>query len=175
MGYIVKATEEHARALAPILRPADRAEIEALTGREPLGVLLEMVREHDAWAMYSDAGELAGMCGVDPIYPPTPDYPGVLKTGTPKLGQPWMMGSDVLDKHTVEFLRASRKWVEEQQARYETLNNVVDARNAKHIQWLKWLGFEVAKEPILWGSKLLPFYPFERTRSTPCASPLFPS
>ena len=162
MAYLVKATEEHARALAPILRPADRAEIEALTGLEPLEVLLEHVKQYEAWAMFSNAGELAGMCGVVPVYEPLPDAPPKYIMG----GIVWMVGSDVLDKHTVEFLRASRKWVEEQQARYETLNNVVDARNAKHIQWLKWLGFEVAKEPILWGSKLLPFYPFKRTRST---------
>ncbi|WP_234050130.1 MULTISPECIES: hypothetical protein [unclassified Xanthobacter] len=164
MAYLVKATEEHARALASILCPADRAEVEALTGREPLDVLLWHAAKPDAWAMFSDVGELAGMCGVDPIYPPTPDYPGILKTGTPKLGQPWIVAVDALTIH--EFLPLLREWVEDQQALYETLNNVVDARNWERIAWLRELGFQVSEEPILWGSKLHPFYSFERTRGT---------
>ncbi len=160
MGHIVKATEDHAHALAGLLRPADVAEIDALTGNAPLPVLLDMARYCDAWAMFSAAGELAGMCGVDPVHG--------------RGGQVWMLGSEVLERRQVEFLRASRAWVAAQGGRFQVLFNLVDARNTRHIVWLRWLGFTVSDTPIPAGARGLPFLPFYKDMQ-PCASPHSPS
>ena len=52
--------------------------------------------------------------------------------------------------------RAPPRWL----ARFPVLRNVVDARYAEAIRWLRWLGFRFG-EPVNIGVAGLPFLPFQ--------------
>lgn len=89
----------------------------------------------------------------------------------------WMVGSTLLDEKPVEFLRASIAWVDTQKKLYHTLSNIVDGRNTKHIEWLRWLGFTINPAPCRGGPPGIPFYNFHWTRekdTEECASQLSP-
>jgi hypothetical protein len=140
------ATENDALTL--VLRAADRAEVEALTGRNPREVLVESVRASSkAWAGLAD-GKLVCLFGVAPL------------TLTGITGLPWLLGSDDVCTYSRQFLRRNRAYVREMLADFPVLRNVVDARNAVSIRWLKWLGFRFG-EPMPMGVQNLPFIPFQ--------------
>lgn len=145
------ATVADAHAL--VLRAADRAEVEALTGRDPREALVESVeRSALAWAGLAD-GELVCLFGVVPM------------TLTGVTGVPWLLGSDAVTRYGRPFLRRNRFYVAEMLRVFPVLRNVVDARNTVSIRWLAWLGFTLgAPQPM--GVRGLPFIPF--TRSAPC-------
>jgi hypothetical protein len=140
------ATLDDARTL--VLRRADRAEIEALTGRDPRAVLIESVeRSASAWAGLAD-GELVCLFGVVPM-----SLAGVT-------GIPWLLGSDAVAAYGRQFLRCNRAWLGEMLRDFPLLTNVVDARNTVSIRWLRWLGFTLGT-PQPMGVQGLPFIPFE--------------
>lgn len=139
------ATLDDARTL--VLRAADRAEVEALTGRDPHAVLAESVeRSAMAWAGVAD-GELVCLFGVVPL-----SLAGVT-------GVPWLLGSDAVVAYGRPFLRRNRTYVREMLRAFPVLRNVVDARNAVSIRWLRWLGFTMG-QPQPMGVRGLPFIPF---------------
>lgn len=157
MGYLAPATPDHARALCPLLRPADRAEVHASVGLPPELVLPDMVGPgREAWAMFTSDHEIAGLFGVDPVF------------NHPHIGVIWLLGSDQLQAHSVEFLRKSREWVDIYNQRYTLLLNRADARNTLHLRWLRWLGFTLIREAP-WGAEGRPFVEFARLQ--PCAYP----
>ncbi|MFG1417774.1 hypothetical protein V5F38_14255 [Xanthobacter sp. V0B-10] len=171
MAYLVIATEDHARALYCVLRAADRAEIEARTSKDPLSVLLSYAQYNCgvrlfSEMMFSDAGELVGMCGVNPVVKfqpgevPFPDGGGT-PTGEASV---WMIGSTLLDEKPIEFLRSSLDWVEDLKRIYHTLTNTVDGRNTKRIEWLRWLDFTMDPTPSPDSPPGIPFYSFTWTR-----------
>jgi len=140
------ATVADAQAL--VLRRADLEEIEALTGRDPRDVLVESVeRSASAWAGLAD-GELVCLFGVVPM------------TLVGVTGVPWLLGSDAVCAYSRPFLRRNRSYVREMLREFPVLTNVVDARNAVSIRWLRWLGFRMG-QPTPMGVRGLPFIPFE--------------
>lgn len=125
------ATEQDAYLLAPKLRQADLQEIEAAHGTSPLSTLIESYEiSSPCFTIVTDDGEVAGMFGV--AAGDKEGYKGVV----------WMLGSDLLKKHSVSFLRQSHAWVERLHKKYPVLWNFVDARNELHIGWLKWIGVQ---------------------------------
>lgn len=140
------ATIEDARSL--VLRQADREEVEALTGRDPSGVVAESVAaSHKAWAGLA-GDRLVCLFGVAPM-----SLAGVT-------GIPWLLGSDDVCRYSRAFLRRNRAYVHEMLVDFPVLRNVVDQRNAVSIRWLKWLGFRFG-EPMPMGPRGLPFIPFQ--------------
>ncbi len=141
------ATLDDARAL--VLRRADREEIDALTGGDPQEALAESVaRSASAWAGRAD-GALVCLFGVVPA--------GVT-------GIPWLLGSDAVAAYGRLFLRRNRAYVRAMLRDFPVLANVVDARNAVSIRWLRWLGFTLGT-PQPMGVRGLPFIPFEMRAS----------
>lgn len=135
-------------ALVLPLRRADRDEIEALTGRNPRAVLVESVEASaKAWAGLAD-GTLVCLFGVVP------------KSLVGITGIPWLLGSDDVCAYSRQFLRRNRAYVDVMLADFPYLINVVDARNAVSIRWLKWLGFRFG-QPVPMGVRGLPFIPFD--------------
>ncbi|WP_428659501.1 hypothetical protein [Reyranella sp.] len=140
------ATVADARML--VLRAADREEVEALTGRDPREALVASVeRSASAWAGRAD-GELVCLFGVVPM-----SLVGVV-------GVPWLLGSDAVARYGRPFLRRNRVYLREMLRVFPVLRNVVDARNAVSIRWLRWLGFTLGT-PQPMGVRGLPFIPFE--------------
>lgn len=141
------ATERDAEILAPMLSDADRAEVLALSGREPLESLLEGIRySAEAWTGLVD-GEIVCIWGVVP------------QTLIGQVGVPWMLGSDLVRHYSVPFLRRNKPMIARWRQRWPVLRNVVDARHARAIRWLRWLGFEIGP-PVPIGRNGEPFHIF---------------
>ncbi len=144
---LARATQDHARDLAPRLRAPDLAEIEAATDRAPEDALLESLdRALDARVALLDGRPIAiwGLGTQSMMFGP---------------GVPWMVGSDELAGAGLRFLRESRAAIGWMLARYGRLVNWVDARNAPAIRYLAWLGF--AFDPAApWGARGMAFHRF---------------
>jgi len=146
---IVPATIEHIERVAAHMRKSDRDEVfaaGAVTALEALRHSFDCSDE--SWAGLAD-GEPICIFGV---------APRSMITGT---GVPWLLGTPEIEKHALPFLRRSRRVMSEWRSRFELLENHVDARNTKSIQWLRWLGFTI-HDAIPYGPFNLPFHPFEK-------------
>lgn len=148
MYAIVPATQDHVAQMLPNVRQADRDEVMASSGQRVEEILGRCVRRAEmAWSGMVD-DEVACIFGVEGA--------SLLS----ETGYPWMIGTDLIERHAKPFLRRNRKMVGVMLERYPYLINYVDARNTKAIEWLRWLGFAILPaEP--YGYARLPFHPFE--------------
>jgi len=76
---------------------------------------------------------------------------GVIATDDPHVGRPWMVGTSEIDKHKLAFLRGSKVVVAELLTYWGTLRNVADARNARGLRWLRFMGFTIHPAEHLGG------------------------
>jgi hypothetical protein len=142
------ATDDDAHALAPVMRAADRLEAEAATGDSPLNALrMSLARSTEAWAGTAD-GDIVCLFGVAPL---------CLLGGE---ACPWLLGSDLVERHAMAFARRNRPMVRRWSAQFPVLRNYVDARHTVAIRWLRWMGFTL-QPPVPYGPAQLPFHPFE--------------
>lgn len=148
MITMLSATKDDARELAPLLRAEDRAEIDALSGRDPAGLLVESVAASWEATTYRADGALICIGGVAPL------------SLIGRTGVPWLMGTDLVPVHRKAFMRHSREAMPRWLAHFPVLRNVVDARYAEAIRWLRWLGFRFGL-PMSIGVAGLPFLPFQ--------------
>jgi hypothetical protein len=149
--HILPASEAHAVAMAPHLRPADAAEVYATSGRGPEEALTAALRRStQAWTCLID-GEPACIWGVGPLS---------LVAGK---GCPWLLGTEAVERHPLAFLRQSRGFLAIMLRTYSQLENHVDARNRLSIRWLRWLGFTIGP-PLPYGFLGLPFHRFHMER-----------
>lgn len=82
---------------------------------------------------------------------------GVSPTETPGVGKPWMMGTDLLDKFALIFLRRCDKQIERMHELFPALVNWVAASNECAIKWLDWLGFEFHEWSEIGGMEFIRF------------------
>lgn len=138
-------------ACAAEMRQADQAEVGAL-GYTPLGALTDgLVYSRPCLTIVDRADRPLAMFGAVP----RADLQGAANV--------WLLATDRFVRECRrQFLRECRTWVDCMNQTYPLLTNVVDARNAVHIRWLRWCGFEFA-DPIDVGGT--PFIPFERRRA----------
>lgn len=134
---VVTAEIQHIELIAERIRPADREEIWALYRQSPVECLIDSFRlSRLAWTGLVD-GVPVCMFGVVQVS----------KDG--RAGRPWMIGTELLDKYQKVFLRRCAGQVETMQMCFDSLENVVDARNERAIKWLRWLGFSFSEpEPM---------------------------
>lgn len=147
------AKGKDAAAMAPNLRAADLAELQASLGADadPEAVLKAGIK-------YSDDPRTVLVDGV-----PAAIF-GVCDTGEsePTVGCIWLMGTDAIETISMAFLRGCKAHLPMQQASYEILTNFVDSRNTVHIRWLQWLGFSIIREENDYGAEKRTFYEFAR-------------
>lgn len=144
---VVPATHAHAAAVGTMARPADRMELWSSDRLSPRRAIeLGIMVSPDARTALFD-GEPACVFGVNP---------GSMLGGT---AAPWMIGTALLERYPLAFLRRSRPVVAAWAERYTSLRNYVDARNTLAVAWLRWLGFKIG-EPSPYGIDQLPFHPF---------------
>lgn len=123
------AQPEDAEQLAPRLRAADLAEIDAATSKTPLEILQTGLQSGDrSYTVELASGEVVALFGVAP-------------TQEPRLGSVWLLASDGILQIRLTFLRHSLAHLRSLFAGYDLLGNMVDERNTVHVQWLRWLGF----------------------------------
>jgi len=157
------ATLEDAERVAARLREEDRQEVLAAGGVDPRIVLPSYVREgREVYAAgLAEEGLAELLWGIDPI----PFYDGVAVV--------WMLSTDRIYDYPVEFVIRTREGLDQLHERFELLTNFIDARNERHIRWLKWLGFKFLRRIEQFGAQSLPFYEFASYRQK-CASLPYP-
>lgn len=139
MITMLRATEEDARELAPLLRVEDRQEVQAL-GVAPLeGLLQSLAGALEAWTYRVD-GQIVCMAGITP------------RSLIGRTGVPWLLGSELVGQHRRIFMAETRRMVDHWLTLFDVLSNVVDVRYEGAIRWLRWLGFDIgAPFPLAHG------------------------
>jgi len=143
---ILPATPELLAAVAINTREADIAELWAAGRMTPEQALDMGDRFSNALVAVVD-GEPICAFGVTPISAAT------------GLGAPWLVGTTRLDRYATMFIRRCRPSLQAVLGDWLNLVNYVDARNARAIRWLSWLGFTI-HPTIPYGPFNLPFHPF---------------
>lgn len=138
-----------AKGIDRYLRPADVEELRLMSGRAPEPVVRECIELSDkAWVAFIN-GEFAAIAGIGS---------GTTLGGG---GRPWMMGSEVLEKHPLLFVRRSKLLVEEMAQEYGKLYNLVWDGHTAAKKWLQAVGFTL-EEPKPYGVFGAPFRYFWR-------------
>lgn len=146
-NYVRPAVLADALQLAPKMRKADREEILASHGKTPLESLVIPFTYEKArsYTIIGTAKEgVIGMFGVSP-------------TKDPEYGIAWLLSSEILFKHTKQFIKECPYWVSKMSQGYTYIYNWVDRRNWKSLKWLQYLGFEAKEEIKQFGVGKLPF------------------
>jgi len=151
-GVIVRpSTKKDAEYLKDNLCPSDVREIWSshhLTPEEALDLCVEK----SLFALtIEDEGEVIAMFGINP------DSILGYKASI------WMLSSSRLHKRRIRFLKHSRRFIDMMLDYYPYLENYVDDRNQKSIEWLRFCGATV-EEPMPYGMDGAPFrhFYFER-------------
>ena len=158
---LFQANEEHARALAPAMRPADRLEIQASGGWEdPLPCLYDALDFSELAIAACFDGEVAALFGVGA----PEDAPASILCG-PSTGVAWLLTGSAVDRYKLSFLKVCRQLLPVALEKYPTLVNAIDARHRSALRWAQWLGFEVCL-PIPFGREARLFHPVILRRSS---------
>lgn len=147
-GQIVAARPEHAHRMAPRMRAAEVMEIRASHDMEPATMLLSEVEKSSiawAWVVGDEVGCMFGIVDAGSFLS--------------QESYPWMLTTDLVEKHWRFFARSCRELLPEVLSRHSRLSGMVDARYALSVRWLSWMGarIEVARP---WGPAGVPFHPF---------------
>lgn len=140
-------TEEYARQVIVDMRDADAEEVWAMAGVGPHDAVMQ------SWK-FSALRHATGLVDGRAVC--------VFGVGVQSIlsdeGAPWLLGTRELEQHARPFFRLSQAWMAETRQHYSLLANYVSARNVKSIRWLGWLGFTLAREPVMFRG--IPFYAF---------------
>lgn len=137
-------------AFAPNMREADKEEIEAVTGLDPLAALSIGLFQSDTCVVgINPEQEIVGVFGVVSIVPN-------------KIGNVWFLSSPAVERSARHVLIEGREWLDEQNARYPVLTNVVSESNDVHQRLIKHLGFEFMEPIDNYGAANIRVIPFER-------------
>lgn len=131
---IRETTDEAVAYLADNLRSADEVEVILLTGKLPEEALRESVESSVASYVGYFNGVPGGIFGVGKL--------------TDTVGVPWMVGTDLMTKHSREWLVKAPKMLWWMHNQFPVLTNIVHMKNYKSIKWLHRLGFEFSPEPV---------------------------
>jgi len=159
--FLDSVSPDDAAILESKLREADYQEAQAQLGLfANRCVSISLESSFCAWTLRDDQTFQPVAC-IGLADPPDPNEAGTII---------WMLGSDEIEQHTTQFLRHSRAVVQSLLMEYDYLHNWVDSRNTKHIEWLKWCGFNVCpSEAQEVGPDNIPFYPFYQGVAQLCA------
>lgn len=157
MSALVRATQPgDEEQLARSLRDADRREVYAATGLEPLAVLQRAVEHSLIACSIVDArtDTVVGMFGA--VVAPDWDQAGIL----------WLLGAEALVRPPIglQFLRESKRYCLTFHNRFSLLIACLDERNAAHIRWMQWMGFTLFARHEHYGFEQRPFLEYVRTK-----------
>jgi hypothetical protein len=148
MSYIIRAASpDDAVIIAPLLREADKNEIDAMTGWTPVdGLRVSIENSDEAWFVTRPDGSPILVAGVGD------DMLGV--------GIPWMLGTPLVTQYGKSVVKLGREWVQRWTDKYNYLWNFADSRNTVHLNWLSHIGFTVESDDQFIGHD--PYVPFHR-------------
>lgn len=139
MITVTKATYEDIKEFSKNIRPMDAEEVKVVSGL-PLSVQLMDIYEQDTKAIKRD-GVLLGIGGYHHDFI---DNKGTLSDGV--IG--WMLLTNEVENHKFEFLRWSKKYVDDLLKEVPFIMNTVYKKNKLHLSYLKFLGAKFTKNPI---------------------------
>jgi len=128
----VLATEEHALALAPLLRVKDRMEVGAYGFNDETDALMSAIQNDTITitAMDADNNPFA-MFGV----------------GTTKgISYIWLLGSEGVKDNWYVFAKASKQILPHLLHEHPIVTNLVLKEYEESVRWLKWLGAKFLRE-----------------------------
>lgn len=119
--------------VAAHLRQADRQELAAIHGDEPVQSVLasSVLCSSIAWTWVIN-GQPAAIFGVAPTS---------LLEGQ---GAPWMLATDAVFQCPGTLVREGRRYVRRMLELFPHLVNYVDARNERSVRWLARVGFTIS-------------------------------
>lgn len=139
------ASDRDVRDVARRLRKADIKEGWAFLGCNPQDWLAHYDPKR-TWVIYNSKDANVALAGVEPY--------------TDNSALIWMVATDDLEKHSIEFLKYSRPFIEEVTRPYDLVFNWVHAENEVHLKWLRWCGFTFIQYHEVFGAAGEPFYTF---------------
>lgn len=149
MQFVRTANDYDARTVTDRLRQADRDEIIAATGGDPVdAVFASLDASVFAVTVLSPHGEPIALGGI--VQHPT----------DPLVGIAWLVASQSLAEHPMWFLRQSRRFLPRLLKVWPVLTNAADERNTAHLDWLTWLGAIFTKRIPAYGAERRPFQEF---------------
>ncbi|MGW8177185.1 MAG: hypothetical protein ACWGQW_00090 [bacterium] len=153
-GFIRRASLDDVIRVSSDLRDEDWNEVRAQTGL-PAQLVLPYAHEQGrlifACGMASE-GTAELLWGWDEI------------PGSPEVAVIWMLSTPAINKHAASFAPVSKVMVQTVNDHYRYLTNYIDARNVRHIGWLKWLGFVQLRRIDRFGPESRPFFEYVRYR-----------
>lgn len=152
MSFARPSTWDDVCYVSDFMRPEDIEECEAggLTHFDALGRSFD--RAIVAYTLVTPHGDPAAILGVS-------------KSPYQGMGVVWMLGTDAIKRHKIQFLRNSRPFLERlyEETGHEAYYNYTYAKNDLHHSWLRWLGFTFIREVSL-PPYDQPFYEFVRLK-----------
>lgn len=151
ISLTTEPTDFEVRKLGLIMRDADKKEVFATSGEDPVTALHNSVEASlMTWLFFGDDEPLC-IAGVSQM--------------TESIGVPWLLcANNIRDVPNHIFMECSRALMEEWSQHFAVLTNYVDVRNTVSERWLQKLGFE-KKETVPFGFLQLPFTRYEYTRT----------
>lgn len=125
------ATLDDAVYLAPRLRAADAEELDAFDDTPHEAKLRRSIERSEVALAATDDGEPIAVLGVGRM--------SMLSS----VGIIWMLGSDGIERHRREVLRASKVFLQCCERDYIMLRNFVYTGHHRSLRWLAWLGFTI--------------------------------
>jgi hypothetical protein len=146
-------TEEGVEYISENLREADREETYASSGHRQYHdtLRLGLAGSRSCVMALTACGEPVALLGVVTV--------SVLYS----VGSPWMLATDRAYSFRRAFIECGRVYTAAMLGVYESLENHVDARNQRSIDWLRRLGYVIGPAKP-YGALGLPFHLFRRGR-----------
>ncbi len=154
------STIEDIAYLAPRLRVEDVEEVLAAGGKDIHECLMDGLSSPDGC-----------ISGVDENDKPVVMFGTAPAPGADGVGIIWLLASEDIHHHRVDFLRQSRPFVEAFNRKYQLLMNFTDCRNTLHHRWLRWCGFSFINKIRGEGPGGHPFYEVVKLRNDICVTP----
>jgi len=117
-------------------------------GIDPASFFSMAGTNENTYCIYNRENTPVALAGVAPL------------RSDPTIAQIWMVATPALEDHQIEFLKYSKKFIEEVSTPFRLVYNWVDERNEVHLKWLKWCGFTFINRLPRWGVEKRPFYTF---------------
>lgn len=129
-----RPTLQEALTIAPLMRAADREEVERL-GHTAEKAIAQSFADSDAVWLCTIGGAPACLIGVGTV------------SIMGNVGAPWFLTTDVMETPAAKraLLKWSPRFVADFLGKYDNLVNYVDARYFRALRWLKWLGFTIGE------------------------------
>jgi len=150
-----RSTPGDAVALSAHMREADRLEVQAASGRHPLGVLNEgLAISAECWTVVDDFHRVVCMWGVVPV------ENAILGE---RVGAGWLLTSEYIELCPKAFMLACHTMLPSVLRDWDVLTNWIDCRHEKAMRWATRLGFRI-EPPTPFGVEDRPFCRFEVRR-----------